>query len=203
MIERKNRRKLYKKFLNNKNNNIKYNNNNDDDEELYHSFILPSDDDSHYIRFIILDTRFYRDNHLISSIGSSTHYLYHYIPLSALIAAAIRGFTSSINITKFISNNKFCNKYKNYNKRNINYFHSNYNGDILGDKQWKWLNDTLSYNNYYNNEYNIFNKDRNNNFYNINKIAFNIIISCPNFIILSISSKSGLILSSAVIFNLL
>ena len=75
---------------------------------LYHSTkIMPN------VNVIFLDTRTYRDDHYVKSIGN-----YHF-PFTALIAAAVRGF---------------CGVFK---------LGSDYNGDILGESQWKWLENEL------------------------------------------------------------
>ena len=75
---------------------------------LYHSTKLLSN-----INVIFLDTRTYRDDHYIKSIGN-----FHF-PFTALIAAAVRGLCSVLKLG------------------------SSYNGDVLGELQWKWLENEL------------------------------------------------------------
>ena len=77
---------------------------------LYHSTKLLSN-----ARVIFLDTRSYRDDHYIKSIGN-----YHF-PFTALAAAAIRGICSTLKLG------------------------NSYNGDVLGESQWAWLENELKH----------------------------------------------------------
>lgn len=65
------------------------------------------------IKVIFLDTRFFRSSHYVRSLGE-----FHF-PLSAIIASAFRGAYSVLG------------------------FGRAYDGTILGEEQWKWLEDTL------------------------------------------------------------
>ncbi len=82
-------------------------------EGLYHSLDIPLYPDFK-VKVLFLDTRYFRDHNAIPSLG-----VYKSIPLSALISSAIRG-TYSV----------------------LGYFRD-YNGEMLGDKQWQWLDSTL------------------------------------------------------------
>ncbi len=64
-------------------------------------------------KLIFLDTRTHRDDHIIPSIGQ-----YH-LPFTALLAAFIRLLYCSVGYGK------------------------NYDGDILGEEQWRWLESEL------------------------------------------------------------
>ena len=103
---------------------------------LYKTFTTVSEDKSHSIKFILLDTRYDRSDHIIPSIGSSSHPYHRYTPLSALVAAAIRGLSSTI-----------INDYNVDNVDNVEQF----DGDLLGRDQWQWLQDTLEASNEPNN----------------------------------------------------
>ena len=67
------------------------------------------------VRVIFLDTRSQRDDHIIPSIA-----IHHWIPLSALIAAVGRWTCASLGIGR------------------------KYDGDILGENQWKWFENELA-----------------------------------------------------------
>lgn len=92
---------------------------------LYKTFTTVSDDDSHSIKFIILDTRYDRSDHIIPSVGSPNHPYYKYTPLAASVAAAVRGISSTLDWGDHYDLDKF-------------------NGDLLGEQQWKWLEDVLA-----------------------------------------------------------
>lgn len=61
------------------------------------------------VRFILLDTRSFRDSHWIRSVGEM------HLPFAALFAAAIRSTCAVLGLGRF------------------------YDGDVLGEAQWKWL----------------------------------------------------------------
>eukprot|EP00960_Hanusia_phi_P012256 357319-Hanusia_phi.AAC.9 len=65
------------------------------------------------VKVILLDTRYHRDSHFIPSIGSLK------IPFSALIAAFSRWLYTTLG------------------------FGLDYEGDVLGEEQWHWLEDEL------------------------------------------------------------
>jgi alkaline phosphatase D len=65
------------------------------------------------VKFILLDTRSHRDSHYIRSLGEIQ------LPLFPLFAAAIRTFCTVFG------------------------FGTAYNGDVLGEDQWQWLESTL------------------------------------------------------------
>ena len=71
------------------------------------------------VRFILLDTRTFRDKHVIPSVGGVS-WLH---PFGAVIACITRFFSSVFG------------------------FDVDYNGDVLGEEQWHWfeqvLNDTV------------------------------------------------------------
>eukprot|EP00922_Rhytidocystis_sp_ex-Travisia-forbesii_P056352 GHVS01083441.1.p1 GENE.GHVS01083441.1~~GHVS01083441.1.p1 ORF type:complete len:708 (-),score=89.74 GHVS01083441.1:261-2360(-) len=71
---------------------------------------------SQQVKLILLDTRFHRDNHFIPSLGS-------YIDngLVACVAAAIRWATKFVGVGV------------------------DYDGDLLGEEQWAWLEAQLTY----------------------------------------------------------
>jgi alkaline phosphatase D len=75
-----------------------------------HTFGLPPEQ----VKVILLDTRFSRDSHIIPSVGGVR------IPLSPLMAAAVRGTCSHCSIG------------------------SDFEGDMLGDEQWAWLSAQLA-----------------------------------------------------------
>lgn len=80
--------------------------------EIYHTFIIGESPAA--IRFILLDTRSYRDSHWIRSIGE-----YRFIPLSGLFAAGIRLIYTTLGYGR------------------------EHPGDILGETQWNWLENVL------------------------------------------------------------
>lgn len=82
-------------------------------EGLYHSQDISLFNDL-TIKVIFLDTRYFRDHNVIPSLG-----VYKFIPLSALISSAVRGAYSVLG-----------------------YFRD-YEGEMLGETQWKWLETTL------------------------------------------------------------
>jgi alkaline phosphatase D len=82
-------------------------------EGLYHSLDISLFEDM-TIKVIFLDTRYFRDHNVIPSLG-----VYKSIPLSALISSAIRGAYSVLG-----------------------YFRE-YDGEMLGESQWQWLENTL------------------------------------------------------------
>jgi len=86
-------------------------------EGLYHSRTVKNRAGGGVAKFIFLDTRFMRDHHFVQSLGEIN------APLTALIAAAFRTFYTVLG------------------------FGRTYDGDVLGEKQWKWLESELSVNN--------------------------------------------------------
>lgn len=86
-------------------------------EGLYHSRTVKNRAGGGVAKFIFLDTRFMRDHHFVQSLGEIN------APLTALIAAAFRTLYSVLG------------------------FGRTYDGDVLGEKQWKWLESELSANN--------------------------------------------------------
>ena len=85
-----------------------------DNDGVYSSFT--SGESPTRVKFVMLDTRFHRDSHWPRSIGEVK-----WLPLSALIAAAIRVACTSLDIGK-------CR---------------GHHGDMLGEKQWSWLEKEL------------------------------------------------------------
>ncbi len=67
------------------------------------------------VRVIMLDTRYHRDSHFVPSIGG-----FEWIPFGAGLACISRLFTATFN------------------------FGQDYSGDILGEEQWRWLDQTLN-----------------------------------------------------------
>ena len=65
------------------------------------------------VRFILLDTRYFRDSHFVRSLGEVK------LPFTALVAAFIRLMYTTLG------------------------FGLHYNGDVLGAAQWSWLERTL------------------------------------------------------------
>ena len=83
---------------------------------LYSSHLFRSTTSSkHNALVIFLDTRSQRDDHVVPSVATN-----HWIPLSALIAAMGRWICASFGIGK------------------------EYDGDILGENQWKWFENELA-----------------------------------------------------------
>eukprot|EP00944_MAST-04C_sp_MAST-4C-sp1_P008646 g8646.t1 len=68
------------------------------------------------VRFILLDTRTFRDSHVIPSVGGIP-WLH---PIGAVIACMTRFFSSVFSLDV------------------------DYNGDILGEEQWRWLEQVLN-----------------------------------------------------------
>ncbi|RYH21604.1 alkaline phosphatase family protein [archaeon] len=86
-------------------------------EGLYHSLDIPiSSNSRRHIKVLFLDTRTFRSVHYIRSLGEFR------FPLSAIIASAIRGAYSVMGYGR------------------------SYDGKILGEAQWGWLEDTLKHN---------------------------------------------------------
>lgn len=88
------------------------------DEGLYHDhdflYNMKNDnDDAIKLKVIFLDTRTFRDHPFIKSVGEFE------FPLSALIAAAVRTSYGILGLGQ------------------------NHNGDMLGQAQWSWLENTL------------------------------------------------------------
>lgn len=82
---------------------------------LYHTRIMKNRNSGGGVaKFIFLDTRFNRDHHYVRSLGEIK------LPFTALFAAAFRAFYSILG------------------------FGTEYSGDILGEKQWAWLESELS-----------------------------------------------------------
>lgn len=67
------------------------------------------------VKVVFLDTRSFRDNHWLPSLGQVKQ-----IPLSAIIASAIRGSYSVVGLGR------------------------SYSGKVLGEEQWNWLESTLA-----------------------------------------------------------
>eukprot|EP01031_Cornospumella_fuschlensis_P027500 gene27500-33211_t len=85
-------------------------------EGLYHTLDIPLRSGSKkHIKVIFLDTRTFRSVHYIRSLGEI------HFPLSAIIASAIRGAYSVMG------------------------FGRSYAGQVLGQNQWDWLEDTLKH----------------------------------------------------------
>ena len=82
-------------------------------EGLYHSRTVKNRAGGGVAKFIFLDTRFMRDHHFVQSLGEIN------APLTALIAAAFRTLYTVLG------------------------FGRTYDGDVLGEKQWKWLESEL------------------------------------------------------------
>jgi hypothetical protein len=82
-------------------------------DEIFHTFVIG--ESPAVIRFILLDTRSYRDPHWLRSLGE-----YKFIPFSALIAAGIRLIYSTLG------------------------FGVKHDGDVLGEQQWQWLESVLN-----------------------------------------------------------
>jgi hypothetical protein len=80
--------------------------------EIFRTFVIGKAPAA--IRFILLDTRSYREDHWIRSLGE-----YKFIPLSALFAAGIRLIYTSLG------------------------YGLDHSADILGEKQWDWLEQVL------------------------------------------------------------
>ena len=109
------RQKLFRKYIlgDDANNLRSSDSDNDNDMKLYttiNNIFYPS---GATVKFIILDTRSYRDNHYIRSLGEFK------LPLFPIIAALIRTTYTILG------------------------FGRNYIGDILGKKQWLWLENEL------------------------------------------------------------
>jgi alkaline phosphatase D len=80
--------------------------------EIFHTFVIGTAPAA--IRFILLDTRSYREDHWIRSMGE-----YKFIPLSALFAAGIRLIYTSLG------------------------YGLDHSADMLGEKQWDWLEQVI------------------------------------------------------------
>jgi hypothetical protein len=81
-------------------------------DQIFHTFVIGESPAA--IRFILLDTRSYRDPHWIRSIGE-----YKFIPFSALIAAGLRLVATIFG------------------------YGLGHDGDVLGNEQWQWLETIL------------------------------------------------------------
>lgn len=82
---------------------------------LYHARVVKNRQGGGGVaKFLFLDTRFNRDHHFVRSLGEVK------LPLTALIAAAFRTTYSLLG------------------------FGREYAGDVLGDKQWAWLEQELA-----------------------------------------------------------
>lgn len=129
------------------------------DRESYHTFILspPDGSMSHSVRVIVLDTRYHRDPHVIPSVGSNTHFIYPYLPLSALFAAAVRGMSASfLNVYEYNRGGRRVKGSDGGTITDSNGFatvglssdefskQGGFLGDMLGEAQWRWFNDTLA-----------------------------------------------------------
>lgn len=111
VADRKRRQQLFLSFLKKSNPRIGSWVSETDREGLYHDVNIPV---GHLkAKFIFLDTRYFRDDHFIPSLGQIR------FPLSAIIASAIRGSYSILG------------------------FGRGYVGNVLGDRQWAWLEQTL------------------------------------------------------------
>jgi alkaline phosphatase D len=85
-------------------------------EGIYHSRTVKNkyNGTASSAKFLFLDTRFMRDHHYVRSLGEIK------LPLTALFAAAFRTMYSVLG------------------------FGRAYDGDVLGDKQWRWLETELA-----------------------------------------------------------
>eukprot|EP00922_Rhytidocystis_sp_ex-Travisia-forbesii_P048067 GHVS01071605.1.p1 GENE.GHVS01071605.1~~GHVS01071605.1.p1 ORF type:complete len:742 (+),score=120.78 GHVS01071605.1:108-2333(+) len=84
---------------------------------VYSSHIFGSEVSQHQqVKLILLDTRYHRDDHYIPSVGS-----YFDNGLVACVAAAVRWASRFVGVGV------------------------DYDGDILGEEQWEWLEAQLSY----------------------------------------------------------
>lgn len=82
-----------------------------DRQGLYHSVNIPMGDN--IVKVLFLDTRSFRDDHFVPSLGQIK------FPLSAILASALRGAYSILG------------------------FGRHYGGQMLGDAQWRWLHGEL------------------------------------------------------------
>jgi alkaline phosphatase D len=117
IVDKEQRAQEYMKFLRNSNVNVP-----SEDEGylwmdpsgkhgLYHSTTVTMG--PYNVKFLFLDTRSFRDDHYIPSLGQIK------FPLSAIIASAIRALYSVLG------------------------FGRKYAGDVLGAEQWRWLENEL------------------------------------------------------------
>jgi hypothetical protein len=106
------RKQLYRSFLKDPADDVPSASFSHPQDEIFHTFVIGKTPVA--IRFILLDTRSYREDHWIPSLGE-----YKFIPLSALFAAGIRLIYSSLG------------------------YGFNHSADILGEKQWNWLEKVL------------------------------------------------------------
>lgn len=111
VIDRKQRQELFLSFLQKSNPKIGSWATETDRQGLYHDINIPI---GHFkAKFIFLDTRYFRDDHFIPSLGQ------YKFPLSAIIASAIRASYSILG------------------------FGRQHAGSVLGERQWTWLEEIL------------------------------------------------------------
>jgi phosphodiesterase/alkaline phosphatase D-like protein len=104
----KERQVLFRNYIRNTNKN----GGNPENDKLY-KIIDKKMPSGALIRFLILDTRSYRDHHYIRSLGEVK------FPLSTIIAAALRATYTLMGWGR------------------------KYNGNILGEEQWNWMEENL------------------------------------------------------------
>jgi len=83
-------------------------------EGLYHSRTITQQQRGTQLKVIFLDTRYAREAHFVPSVGQI------HFPLTALVAAALRVTYTLLG------------------------FGREYNGDVLGEQQWQWLEKELN-----------------------------------------------------------
>lgn len=105
--DRRTRQKVYQEFLAFSGNNASSTTSEPQRDGLYHS--VDVDIQGLHIKFILLDTRSFRDVHFIRSLAEIK------FPLSAIIASAIRGLYSVFGLGR------------------------KYGGRVLNEEQWDWL----------------------------------------------------------------
>ena len=85
-----------------------------DDQGIYSSYTFG--ESPVQVKLLLLDTRFHRDSHWLRSLGEVK-----WLPLSALMAAALRVVTTFFDI----GGSRI------------------HDGDMLGERQWKWLEEQV------------------------------------------------------------
>lgn len=99
-------------------------------EGMYHSIDVPShknpgnDDADHpngLVKLILLDTRWFRDNHCIPTVA-------HQVPMGNAVACATRWATAGLNLWQYA---------KWWGKQGCE------EAELLGEEQWKWLQHEL------------------------------------------------------------
>jgi hypothetical protein len=86
----------------------------EEEEGVYSSYIIG--EAPMRVKVLLLDTRYHRDSHWLRSLGEMK-----WLPLSALVAAALRVVTTFLDIGS-------CREHA---------------GDMLGERQWAWLEQQL------------------------------------------------------------